>query len=133
LSICPAEVVEGEVVVDPKASLPLTEERRIYFSRGPRQSFTLDLFRSGGIFYGGFIAAVIVAVIVARRRRRFEGQIMLAYAALYAVARFVIEFWRNDPRGSFVGLSTSQLIAVIVFLGAIGIGVIRTTRSFNYS
>jgi phosphatidylglycerol:prolipoprotein diacylglycerol transferase len=48
-------------------------------------------------------------------RKRFDGQITLAYVALYAVARFVIEFYRGDAvRGTVVGwLSTSQFIAVV--------------------
>ena len=71
---------------------------------------------------------IFIALLALKRRRRFEGQIMLIYAALYAVARFVIEFWRDDPRGSLLWLSTLQLIAVIVFVGAISIGVIRTLR-----
>jgi phosphatidylglycerol:prolipoprotein diacylglycerol transferase len=52
------------------------------------------------------------------RRRRFEGQIVLMYALLYATARFVIEFWRDDPRGELFGLSTSQLIAIGIFFWA---------------
>ena len=33
---------------------------------------------------------------------------------LYAVTRFVIEFYRGDPRGSIAGLSTSQFISAIL-------------------
>ncbi len=61
-------------------------------------------------------------------RRKFAGQIVLAYALLYAVARFVIEFWRDDPRGSLFGLSTSQLIALVLFVGALVL-MIQRTRS----
>lgn len=202
----------------------------------PRQIFTLDFFRSGGVFYGGFIGAVMASVIVMRiyrlpwwrtadafapgiaigqaigrlgcfsagccwgkptthawgvkftergheitgvptvvnqltdpgqrefwaqklggmlaplhlhptqlyeavatlvifivllalgRHRRFDGQIVLAYAAMYAVVRFVIEFWRDDPRGMVLGLSTSQFIAIIVFIGAIAALVYRSRK-----
>jgi phosphatidylglycerol---prolipoprotein diacylglyceryl transferase len=52
------------------------------------------------------------------RRRRFHGQIVLAYALLYSVARFIVEFWRDDPRGEIFGLSTSQFIAIVLFVGA---------------
>ncbi|MGH9838212.1 MAG: prolipoprotein diacylglyceryl transferase [Blastocatellia bacterium] len=69
---------------------------------------------------------IFLALLALSRRRRFEGQIMLAYAAIYAAARFVIEFWRDDPRGSLLWFSTSQLIAAIVFLGAVSTGAIRT-------
>jgi phosphatidylglycerol:prolipoprotein diacylglycerol transferase len=29
--------------------------------------------------------------------------------------RFTIEFWRDDPRGHVLGLSTSQFISIILF------------------
>lgn len=53
-------------------------------------------------------------------RRRFSGQVILAYALLYAAIRFVIEFFRDDPRGDILGLttltglSTSQMIGIVV-------------------
>jgi len=50
-----------------------------------------------------------------RKRRRFDGQIFFTSMMWYAVARFVIEFWRDDPRGDFLGLATSQLLGVPLF------------------
>lgn len=50
-----------------------------------------------------------------RKRRLFDGQIIYSYLMSYSVARFVIEFWRDDPRGQIWGLSTSQFIAVLLF------------------
>jgi phosphatidylglycerol:prolipoprotein diacylglycerol transferase len=54
-------------------------------------------------------------------RKRFDGQVFLTYAALYAVARFVIEFFRGDERGSVLGglLSTSQLVSLLLVLGVV--------------
>jgi phosphatidylglycerol:prolipoprotein diacylglycerol transferase len=56
-------------------------------------------------------------------RKKFHGQVTLAYLATYAAARFVIEFYRGDPRGSVFGgaLSTSQFIGVLVLLGVAGL------------
>lgn len=51
-----------------------------------------------------------------RPRRRFDGQIFYAFLMLYSVTRFVIEFIRGDPRGGMLGLSTSQLMGIPVFL-----------------
>ena len=68
------------------------------------------------------------------RRRRFSGQVILAYALIYAAVRFVIEFYRDDPRGDILGLttltglSTSQLIGIVVFISAL-IVTIRRWRS----
>jgi phosphatidylglycerol:prolipoprotein diacylglycerol transferase len=59
------------------------------------------------------------------RHRRFSGQVILFYALLYAGVRFVIEFFRDDPRGdifgltTLTGLSTSQLIGIVVGLAAL--------------
>ena len=165
-----------------------------------RRIISFDFLRSGGVFYGGFIAAVIASVILMRRwnlpwrktadafapgiaighaigrlgcfsagccwgvpttswigvrftekaseltgvpidsalvptqlieaaanllifvfllwltkRRKFEGQIIYSYLMIYSVARFIIEFWRDDPRGTVLGLSTSQFISIVMF------------------
>lgn len=67
-------------------------------------------------------------------QRRFSGQVILAYALLYSAIRFVIEFFRDDPRGDILGLttltglSTSQLIGIVVGVAAL-IVMIRRWRN----
>jgi phosphatidylglycerol---prolipoprotein diacylglyceryl transferase len=224
-------------LIGSKALMVITEWD-VYYRDNPRQIFTLDFFRSGGVYYGGFIAAVIASVIVMRyyklpwwrtsdafapgiilgqaigrlgcfsagccwgkpttgwygvhfsekgheitnvpiivnhladpaqsvwaerlaelgglfaplklhptqlyeagaallilvvllvmhRRRRFEGQVILAYAMLYSVARFIIEYWRDDLRGEIFDLSTSQFIAIILFVGALATFIYRLRK-----
>ncbi len=75
---------------------------------------------------------IFVILLVLARKRNFHGQIILAYALLYAVARFMIEFWRDDPRGSLLGLSTSQFIALLIFIGGI-LAFVYRTRTMNRS
>jgi phosphatidylglycerol:prolipoprotein diacylglycerol transferase len=64
--------------------------------------------------------AVILALLLATepRGRKFPGRTFWLYLLLYAVSRFVIEYYRNDPRGSLVLLnvtfSTSQVISLIL-------------------
>jgi phosphatidylglycerol---prolipoprotein diacylglyceryl transferase len=222
-------------LIGSKALMVMTEWDT-YYRDNPGQIFTLDFFRSGGVYYGGFIGAVIASVIVMRfyklpwwrtadafapgiilgqaigrlgcfsagccwgkpttgwfgvhfsdkgheitgaptivnhlsdkiqrnvwaerladqggwlaplklhpaqlyeaaaallilalllllyRRRRFEGQVILAYAMLYSVARFIIEYWRDDPRGELFDISTSQFIAIILFIGALPVYIFR--------
>jgi len=69
------------------------------------------------------------------RHRRFNGQVILFYALLYSVIRFAIEFLRDDPRGdlfgltTLTGLSTSQLISLIVGGGALVLLVLRWRKA----
>jgi phosphatidylglycerol:prolipoprotein diacylglycerol transferase len=58
--------------------------------------------------------AILPVAIVLFRRRRFTGQAFLVIMALYAVGRFLLEFFRADPdRGTVIGpLSTSQFIGL---------------------
>jgi len=56
------------------------------------------------------------------RRKSFDGQIILSYSALYAIARFLLEYVRGDSDRGFVFgelLSTSQLIAAAILMIAI--------------
>ena len=65
------------------------------------------------------------------KRRKFTGQIILFYALLYSVVRFSIEFVRDDPRGDILGLttltglSTSQMLSIVVGISALIVLIIR--------
>jgi phosphatidylglycerol:prolipoprotein diacylglycerol transferase len=69
------------------------------------------------------------------KHRRFSGQVILFYALLYSVIRFAIEFLRDDPRGdlfgltTLTGLSTSQIISIIVGSAALVILIVRWRKS----
>jgi phosphatidylglycerol:prolipoprotein diacylglycerol transferase len=49
-----------------------------------------------------------------RRGRPFPGRTFWTYVLLYAVARFVIEFYRGDPRGTVGIFSTSQFLSLLL-------------------
>jgi phosphatidylglycerol:prolipoprotein diacylglycerol transferase len=65
------------------------------------------------------------------KHKRFNGQVILLYALLYSILRFLIEFLRDDPRGDVfglttkTGLSTSQLISIVVGVGALILLIVR--------
>ncbi|HLV22318.1 MAG TPA: prolipoprotein diacylglyceryl transferase [Polyangiaceae bacterium] len=61
-------------------------------------------------------------------RKRYDGQIFLAFVALYAAVRFVLEFWRRDDRGGLLGLSTSQLIGLLLIGAAFAVHRARLRR-----
>jgi phosphatidylglycerol---prolipoprotein diacylglyceryl transferase len=65
--------------------------------------------------------AIFFALLWMASRKRFDGQLTLAYIFLYAVARFIIEYYRGDAvRGTVMGLfSTSQFIALLMAVGAL--------------
>jgi len=79
--------------------------------------------------------AVFLFLLWLHKRKRFSGQVILAYALLYSIIRFTIEFVRADPRGDILGLttltglSTSQLISVVVGLSALAILIARWRRA----
>ncbi len=57
-------------------------------------------------------AIAAVCLMYVHPRKRYDGQVFVAFVALYALGRFLLEFWRADDRGALLGLSTSQLIGV---------------------
>jgi len=69
------------------------------------------------------------------KRKRFDGQVILAYALLYSAIRFTIEFVRDDPRGdvfgltSLTGLSTSQIISLVIGIWALILLIRRRRRA----
>lgn len=76
--------------------------------------------------------ALFLFLIWLAHRKRFDGEIILAYTLLYAVARFVLEYFRGDADRGFVfgGLfSTSQFIGIIVFIAASILLMIRSHAS----
>jgi len=64
------------------------------------------------------LAIAAVCLLVVLPRKRYDGQVFVAFLGLYAVARFLLEFLRDDDRGGLLGLSTSQLIG----LGLLAVG-----------
>src|SRR4030095_2827432 len=59
---------------------------------------------------------ILVALLVLEKRPgHFAGRTFWSFAFLYAVLRFIIEFFRGDDRGLVLNLlSTSQFISVVL-------------------
>lgn len=86
--------------------------------------------------YESFGALIIFFFLLwLHRRKRFSGQVILFYALLYAVMRFTIEFFRDDPRGDILGLttltglSTSQMLSLIIGVTGLIFLILRWRRS----
>jgi phosphatidylglycerol---prolipoprotein diacylglyceryl transferase len=78
---------------------------------------------------------VFLFLLWLHKRKRFSGQVILFYAVLYSSVRFAIEFVRDDPRGdvfgltTLTGLSTSQMISLVVGITAAVVLIIRWRRT----
>jgi phosphatidylglycerol:prolipoprotein diacylglycerol transferase len=86
--------------------------------------------------YESFAALIIFLFLIwLHRRKRFDGQVILFYALLYGITRFTIEFFRDDPRGDILGLttltglSTSQMISLVVGIFALVMLIGRYRRA----
>lgn len=64
------------------------------------------------------------------KKPKFKGRLFVAYLIIYSVIRFFDEFLRGDAyRGFLFGLSTSQIISIILFVGAIAYLIIKTKKT----
>src|SRR3989440_3459012 len=63
---------------------------------------------------GAELLILIVLLATERRGRPFPGRTFWLYMVLYAISRYIIEFYRGDPRGFIFGFSTSQFISLVL-------------------
>lgn len=61
---------------------------------------------------------IFLILLMIKRKKEFDGQVFFWYITLYSMARFVIEFFRTDPRGFVIldYLSTSQALGLVGIL-----------------
>ena len=73
------------------------------------------------LYEAGAELIILIALLVTERRGRpFAGRTFWLYMLLYAISRFVIEFYRGDERGTVGMFSTSQFISLLLAPLAIG-------------
>jgi phosphatidylglycerol:prolipoprotein diacylglycerol transferase len=81
------------------------------------------------------VLLIFLFLLWLHKKKRFSGQVILFYAVLYSVMRFTIEIFRDDPRGdiagltTLTGLSTSQMLSLIVGIGGLVILILRWRRA----
>src|SRR5476649_1991642 len=67
------------------------------------------------IFEAGAEALILIVLLWTERKGRpFAGRTFWFYMLLYAVSRFIIEFFRGDERGTVGIFSTSQFISIVL-------------------
>lgn len=67
----------------------------------------------------GSLAIAAVGYYLIAPRKRFDGQVFVFFLVSYSLLRFAVEILRNDDRGGLLGLSTSQLISLLITLALI--------------
>lgn len=65
---------------------------------------------------GDFIIFLFLLVLFCRNKTRYPYFYFFAQALLYGIGRFIIEFFRMDPRGFWGPLSVSQWIAIVMII-----------------
>jgi phosphatidylglycerol---prolipoprotein diacylglyceryl transferase len=60
------------------------------------------------------VAIAAICLLWVHGRKKYDGQVFVVFMGLYAAGRFGLEFLRADDRGAALGLSTSQLIGVVL-------------------
>jgi phosphatidylglycerol:prolipoprotein diacylglycerol transferase len=63
---------------------------------------------------GAEFLILMLLLFTERKGRTFAGRTFWLYMLLYAVSRFIIEFYRGDERGTVGIFSTSQFISVLL-------------------
>jgi phosphatidylglycerol:prolipoprotein diacylglycerol transferase len=80
---------------------------------------------SSALDFLNFFALIIIA-----RKTKAKGQVAGFYLTFYSAGRFILEFFRGDlVRGTIGPLSTSQFIAIFLFIIGLGIVIICGVRS----
>ena len=63
---------------------------------------------------GAELLILIVLLATERKGRAYPGRTFWLYMLLYAISRFIIEFFRGDERGTVGMFSTSQFISILL-------------------
>lgn len=85
------------------------------------------------LFEAGF-EFVLFAVLwlLLTRTDRLRGKLLALYLLIYPIGRFFLEFLRGDEyRGFLFGMSTSQMISILIFAGSAVFLVIKRQLSRN--
>jgi phosphatidylglycerol:prolipoprotein diacylglycerol transferase len=77
---------------------------------------------------GAELLILILLLGTERKSKPFPGRTFWLYILLYAISRFIIEFFRGDERGTVGIFSTSQFISIVLAPLAVGMLVYLARR-----
>jgi len=99
-----------------------------YGAEAPEGAWYTSVFPTGssapagvGLYPTQLISAIglgliFVILCLIARKQKFAGQITSVFMIIYSIGRFLVEFLRNDPRGTVGPFSTSQFISIFILL-----------------
>ncbi len=80
--------------------------------------------------YEAIFLLVLFGIILFLTLKKSSAFNLIIYAISYSVFRFIIEFFRDDPRGAFLGaLSPSQVQSLILFTVGVALLVYKLVKS----
>ena len=82
-----------------------------------------QLFSAAGDFL------IALALLRLERRNGKDGELLVWYLLLYGTGRFLLEFFRSDPRGTVGVFSTSQFISLFIVAAGVVLALSRRKRS----
>lgn len=74
---------------------------------------------------------ITAVLLLLDRKKHARGMLLVWYLLLYGAGRFIIEFFRDDPRGAVGALSTSQFISLFSLAAAAAVALLIKKRSRN--
>ncbi len=110
----PSSLPWAVVFTDPKSFAPLNTPLH------PTQFYELSV---------DFL--ILAAILAIRSRMRFPGQLFLIYAVGYAVARFVLEFFRGDSLLLLGQVPLPQAMSLLLFIAAVSLYLARRSASIG--
>lgn len=75
--------------------------------------------------------AWIVLLRLTKGKDRVSGLVGITSLSVYAIFRFNIEWLRDDPRGSWRGFSTSQILSVLILMANLAAAAVILFRQFR--
>lgn len=68
----------------------------------------------------GYNLILFILLYTLYKKEKFKGKLIYIYLILYPIGRFIFEFFRGDEyRGFLFGLSTSQIVSIMLMLFAV--------------
>lgn len=99
-------------------------EHGVQFPHLPYKVLPTQLYESIFVF---IVFAVLLLIVL--KFKRVKGFNLIIFSYSYAIFRFIIEFFRGDPRGAYIGaISPSQFQSIVLFLVASALLFLRLYR-----